>query len=225
MQPPPEPLPVATVLPPSFTHQKSYSSILNRNPKSDFPPALSEDDVACFRRSYPNLIIIPRTIVDYGCQPWKLSLVGKFLGRSISLDKVHLGLSALWNPQSDWEIFAMAYGYFIFRFTSPSDLDWILFDGPCVLDDVVLALGHWTPDFRPSPLSLPRVTVWMRLPEVLRCSGLDLLWISLLLMLGALLSLMRPPSYNTPFLEYVLRYVFRFSIMFLDLLSVFVFVL
>ena len=121
--------------------------------------------MAHLRRSYLNPIVILRAIVDEGCQPWKLSLVGKFLGRSISLDKVHLGLSVLWNLQSDWEIFLMAYGYFISHFTSPSDLDRVLFDGPWVLDNVALALGHWTLDFRPSPQSLLSVAVWMGLPD------------------------------------------------------------
>ena len=36
---------------------------------------------------------------------------------------------------------------FILRFTSPQDLDRVLFDGPWVLDDDVLALDQWTPKF------------------------------------------------------------------------------
>ena len=72
LQPPSEPLPVATILPPNFTHQKSYSSILNHNPKSNSPLALSKDDVARLCRSYSNPIVTPRAIVDEGCQSWKL---------------------------------------------------------------------------------------------------------------------------------------------------------
>jgi len=72
--------------------------------------------------------------------------VGKFLGRPISLN--HDGLSSLWNLHGDWEIFPMSsYGYFIFRFTNPEDLEHVLLDGPWILDNAVLALGHLTPPF------------------------------------------------------------------------------
>ena len=33
------------------------------------------------------------------------------------------GLSALWNPEGEWEIFPMSHGYFIFHFTNAEDLD------------------------------------------------------------------------------------------------------
>ena len=87
-------------------------------------------------------VVIPKAVVDEGCQPWRLSLVGKFLGRASSLEKVHHGLSEMWRLQTHWEFSPMAYGYFIFRFTSQSNLDTVLSDGPWVLDDVVLTLGQ-----------------------------------------------------------------------------------
>ena len=68
-------------------------------------------------------------MIDEGKQPWQNFLVGKFLGRRISLDKVQVSLSSLWHPQYGWEIFLMSYGYFIFRFSNSADLDRVLLDG------------------------------------------------------------------------------------------------
>ena len=93
-------------------------------------------------------------------------MVYKFLGRPLSLGKVHDGLSSLWNPQEEWEIFPMSHGYFFFRFTSTSDLDRVLLEGPWALDDAVFALGRWSPDCRSSLALLPRTTVSMRLPDL-----------------------------------------------------------
>jgi len=99
-------------------------------------------------------------------QPWENSLVGRFHGCPISLKKVHVGLSSGWTPQGKWEIFPMPFGYFIFRFTNNEDVDHVLLDGHWALDDAVLVLARWTPDFCPLPELLPKATVWMRIPDL-----------------------------------------------------------
>ena len=68
----------------------------------------------------------------------------------------------------------MNYGFFLFRFTSASDRDEVLNDGPYVVDDATLALEPWSPTFVPSSDRLPRTVLWMRLPDlptVLECPG------------------------------------------------------
>ena len=91
---------------------------------------------------------------------------GKFLGRPLSFDKVFEGLCSLWQTQDEWEIFPMSYGSFIFHFIDAVDIDRVLCDCPWSLDEVVLALGAWSLNFRPSLGLLPRVTIWMRLPDL-----------------------------------------------------------
>ena len=46
-----------------------------------------------------------KKVIDDGSKPWACSLVGKFLGCTIPVKKVHRGLVGLWTPQEEWEIF------------------------------------------------------------------------------------------------------------------------
>lgn len=60
----------------------------------------------------------------------------------------------------------MNHGFFVFRFTSVSDRDKVLLEGPWVLDDAILAVGPWTSSFRPTPEALPSAVLWIRLPDL-----------------------------------------------------------
>ena len=53
----------------------------------------------------------------------------------------------------------MSFGFFMFRFTNSEDMDHVPFDGPWALDDAVVVLDHWFPEFRPSSDVLIRITV------------------------------------------------------------------
>jgi len=60
----------------------------------------------------------------------------------------------------------LSHGFFIFRFTTVEDRDRVLLQGPCVLNDAVLAMGPWTLEFHPAVASLPKCIVWLRLPDL-----------------------------------------------------------
>ena len=77
----------------------------HRNPNVVPSTYLDVGAIARLRQFYPTPVVIFQTIVDEGCQPWKLSLIGKFLRRPFATVRVFGGLSALWNPQGEWELF------------------------------------------------------------------------------------------------------------------------
>ena len=74
----------------------------------------------------------------------------------------------------------MSNGFFIFRFYSDDDRDRVLLEGPWVVDDMVLALAPWMPEFRSSTAKLSTCVVWLRLHELLpslwTCSALYLVF-------------------------------------------------
>ena len=80
-----------------------------------------------------------------------VSLIDKFLGRSLSIDKVTSSLTTKWSLENDWKIIPMNYGFSLFHFTSASDHDKVLNDGPYVIDDAPLCLEPWSSSFWPSP--------------------------------------------------------------------------
>ena len=49
----------------------------------------------------------------------------------------------------------MNYGFFLFRFTSVVDRDFVLSNVPYVVDEATLCLEPWLPAFLPSPERLP----------------------------------------------------------------------
>ena len=112
------------------SHQRPSRPIPPLIPNTELSSSLSDEAIACLQCFYPNLVHIPKTLLDEGSRPWKQSLMGKFLGRPLSVDKVFKGLSALWQTQGEWEIFPMSYGFFIFHFTRAADINRVLHDGP-----------------------------------------------------------------------------------------------
>ena len=59
-----------------------------------------------------------------------VSLIDKFLGRSLSIDKVTSSFTSKWSLENDWKIIPMNYEFSLFHFTSASDHDKVLNDGP-----------------------------------------------------------------------------------------------
>lgn len=105
-------------------------------------------------------------MVEEGFQPWNLTLIGKFLGWSPSVDRVHQSPVAKWALDAEVEIIPINYGFFYFRFSNPKDRDSVLFGGPWIVDDSTLGLELWSASFVPSPDRLPRTTLWMRIPDL-----------------------------------------------------------
>jgi len=95
----------------------------------DAPP-LTLAQIARLPESFPDSVIIPPHVIEEGSKPWRLALVGKFLGHSVGLDKGHQGFHSLRTTQHDLEIFPMTNGFFIFLFTDAADCDRVLMDGP-----------------------------------------------------------------------------------------------
>jgi len=74
------------------SHQKPSRPIPPLNPNNEPSSSLSDEAIARLRRFHPNHVHIPQTLLDEGSRQWKQSLVGKFLGRPLFVDKVFEGL-------------------------------------------------------------------------------------------------------------------------------------
>lgn len=164
MSPPPFQgiVPADKVLPPSGD-VPSYCAMLR--PKIS-PTELSPIDLRKLCRAYPNRIKIPSSCLEEGAVPWNFALVGKFLGRSLSIDSISSSLMAKWVLEKELELIPLSFGFIFFRFSCERDRDMVLIDGPWVVDDATLALELWSPNFVPSPTQLPRTILWMRLPNL-----------------------------------------------------------
>ena len=118
------------MLPLFGSRPSSYRSTINYESQPLAPPPLSQEDVNCLRCAYPQKVRIPKAFVVDGSLSWSCSLVGKFLGRSLPAENVSQGLGSLWSLQGEWELFLMNHGFFVFQFTSYSDRDRVLLEGP-----------------------------------------------------------------------------------------------
>ena len=101
--PPPYSIPHSTtpiiILPTIEDPTSSYKSVLRPKPPS--PPKLSPNDLRRLRQIYLNQIRVPAKLLEEGSLPWDLSIIGKFLGRSISADKVASVLASKLLPKEE----------------------------------------------------------------------------------------------------------------------------
>ena len=131
----------------SSSRPSSHRSALNHQSQLLAPPPLSLEDINRLRYAYPQKVHIPKAFIPDGSLSWSCSLVGKFLGRCPPAEIVSRRLGTLWSLQGEWELFPMNHGFFVFHFTSSSNRDRVLLEGPWVLDVAVLFVGPWTPSF------------------------------------------------------------------------------
>lgn len=91
----------ARVLPPKIDSPPSYRGGL-RPPLA--PAELSPLDLLKLRRAYPNRVKVPSSCLEEGAVPWNFALVGKFLGRSLSIDSITSSLLSKWVLEQELEL-------------------------------------------------------------------------------------------------------------------------
>ncbi|XP_057792272.1 uncharacterized protein LOC131009081 [Salvia miltiorrhiza] len=72
-------------------------------------------------------------------------------------------LSAVWKPNSAWEVIPLGKGYFTLKFTSPEDFAVAFSKSAWRLRVGILFLQAWTPNFNPNKLESSTTQVWVRI--------------------------------------------------------------
>ncbi|XP_019164608.1 PREDICTED: uncharacterized protein LOC109160818 [Ipomoea nil] len=111
-------------------------------------------------------IRIPMALRRELCQQWKMSLIVKYLGKSVNFNILNHRLPGLWNIQGKVELIDLGHSCFVARFTNSTDYLHVLLDGPWKIFDNYLVTQHWEPKFNPAKAKLSKMAVWIRFPNM-----------------------------------------------------------
>lgn len=70
----------------------------------------------------------------------------------------------LWHPSKDMELVAMDNDYFLVKFESTDDYNYVKFERPWMILEHFLIMKEWVPNFDPFTNHLKNVLVWVRFP-------------------------------------------------------------
>ncbi|XP_034703548.1 uncharacterized protein LOC117927926 [Vitis riparia] len=98
--------------------------------------------------------------------PWKYSLIAKVLGRKVGLQYCQAHLHRLWSLEGTVDIIDLGYGFFLLKFSLPTDYIKVFKGVPWLIHGYYISLRPWVPNFKPSEATITHAKVWVRLPEL-----------------------------------------------------------
>lgn len=88
----------------------------------------------------------------------------KLLGRRIGYRALASRLESLWSSTLRFHIIDLENDYFLVRFKSEGDVDFVLAQGPWTIMGHYLIVKPWNPHFDCSTEEIESVIAWIRLP-------------------------------------------------------------
>jgi len=168
----------------SNVHQQQEQ--LNLRPKLNFLNALKGSDVddnegrkTLGSNSVRNLHFAPPAMTDGrltvappldvfedGCELWKSTLVGHFVGQKLPYPVVNSIAKRIWGFYGLSEVLSLDNGFFLFTFDSVDHATNVLERAPWHMANRPLVLKRWQPNMQLLKNDLARILVWVRLYNV-----------------------------------------------------------
>jgi hypothetical protein len=95
---------------------------------------------------------------------WRLTLIIKVLGKGVTYAALARRLKQIWNPKADFLLMDLERDFFIASFSSQEDYDYLLKNGPWMVQDHYLSIRKWHAKFDPDEAKIEKVAVWVRVP-------------------------------------------------------------
>ncbi|GAY68969.1 hypothetical protein CUMW_268340 [Citrus unshiu] len=133
---------------------------INEDGALDFEP---EDIMVEHGINMPSISFSPKIHAQL-VRPWQYAVVVKLLGKSIGYRALCNRLGALWNSTTGFNVIDLENNYFLIRFKSNEDMEFVLTQGPWTLMGHYLIVQPWSPQFDSSKEECDSVIVWIRLP-------------------------------------------------------------
>lgn len=99
-------------------------------------------------------------------KPWKNSLIIKMFDGNLGYMGLMRRLKKKWNIRGELSLTDIGCKYFIARFTNSADYNYVLTQGPWMLDDNYLTIRKWVPNFVPDNAPITVLTAWVRIPNI-----------------------------------------------------------
>ena len=107
-----------------------------------------------------------RDVFDDGCELWKSTLVGHFVGQKLPYPVVNLIAKRIWGSYGLSEVLSLKNGFYLFNFDSADRATNVLERAPWHMANRPLVLKRWQPNIQFLKDDLVRVPIWVRLYNV-----------------------------------------------------------
>lgn len=102
----------------------------------------------------------------YTPMPWKNSLIIKMFDGNLGYMGLMCRLKKKWNIRGEMALTDIGHKYFIARFTNTVDYNYVVTQGPWMLDDSYLTIRKWVSNFIPDDSPIKVLTAWVRIPNL-----------------------------------------------------------
>lgn len=99
-------------------------------------------------------------------KPWKTTLIIRMFDGSLGYMGLMKRLKKKWQLKGDLALTDIGCKYFIARFSNIEDYNYVLTQGPWLIDDTYLTIKKWSPNFIPDEASIKVLTTWVRIPNL-----------------------------------------------------------
>ncbi|KAL4287091.1 hypothetical protein AHAS_Ahas19G0151500 [Arachis hypogaea] len=123
-----------------------------------------DEDTEIIVKKLPNGIynlVIGKGVKRELRKEWWDTLIVKLLGRKISLLALKRRLEVLWGKKGSINVIDLGNDFFLVKFFSSEDLDFVLTEGPWKILDHFLTIRFWKPELNPSEASIDTIAAWI----------------------------------------------------------------
>ncbi|XP_048501488.1 uncharacterized protein LOC125497832 [Beta vulgaris subsp. vulgaris] len=99
-------------------------------------------------------------------KPWRNSLIIKMFDGKVGYMGLMRKLKRKWSLKGELALTDIGCRYYIARFTNTEDYNFVLAQGPWMIDDCYLTIRKWVPNFVPDESPLKVLTAWVRIPNL-----------------------------------------------------------
>ncbi|KAH7838461.1 hypothetical protein Vadar_026737 [Vaccinium darrowii] len=108
---------------------------------------------------------IPKSLLNYGRQPWKNAVIIKPIGYPIGYKALCTKVKSIWDLRGDFSALEIGLGFVVFKFDMACDRNHVLTTGPRIINDRYITGREWEPRFKPDEAKEIKTAVWIRFPN------------------------------------------------------------
>ncbi|KAH7862043.1 hypothetical protein Vadar_034031 [Vaccinium darrowii] len=111
------------------------------------------------------VVKIPKSLLNYGRQPWKNAIIVKPIGYPIGYKSLCTKVRSIWDMQGDFSALEIGLGFVVFKFDMACDRTHVLTAGPWIINDQYITVREWEPRFKLDEAEEIKTAVWVRFPN------------------------------------------------------------
>ena len=98
--------------------------------------------------------------------PWRNAIIIKLFDRKLGYEVLMRRLKFKWNLKGNIALTDVGHAFYVVRFTSYEDYEFVMTQGPRMIGDSYLTIRKWVPNFIADEAPMRHLTAWVRIPNL-----------------------------------------------------------